>query len=36
MLSVFCSPNRYIQGKNATEVLGQEMASLIRPARHRN
>jgi glycerol dehydrogenase len=28
MLSVFCSPSRYTQGKNATAVLGQEMASL--------
>ncbi len=28
MLSVFCSPNRYTQGKNATGVLGQEMAGL--------
>jgi len=28
MLSVFCSPSRYTQGKNATDVLGQEMASL--------
>ncbi|MEJ2008222.1 MAG: glycerol dehydrogenase [Acidobacteriota bacterium] len=28
MLSVFCSPSRYTQGKNATQFLGQEMASL--------
>jgi glycerol dehydrogenase len=28
MLSVFCSPSRYSQGKNATAVLGQEMAGL--------
>jgi glycerol dehydrogenase len=28
MLSVFCSPSRYTQGKNATESLGQEMAAL--------
>jgi glycerol dehydrogenase len=28
MLTVFCSPSRYTQGKNATEVLGQEMAGL--------
>lgn len=28
MLSVFCSPSRYTQGKNATEFLGQEMATL--------
>ncbi len=28
MLSVFCSPNRYTQGENATECLGQEMAAL--------
>ncbi len=28
MLSVFCSPSRYTQGKNATAFLGQEMATL--------
>lgn len=28
MLSVFCSPSRYSQGKNATASLGQEMAGL--------
>jgi len=28
MLSVFCSPSRYTQGKNATASLGQEMARL--------
>jgi glycerol dehydrogenase len=28
MLSVFCSPTRYAQGRNATESLGQEIASL--------
>ena len=28
MLSVFCSPSRYTQGKNATASLGQEMAAL--------
>ena len=28
MLSVFCSPSRYTQGKNATAVLGTEMAGL--------
>lgn len=28
MLSVFSCPSRYTQGKNATEVLGQEMATL--------
>jgi len=28
MLSVFCAPSRYTQGKNATESLGQEMATL--------
>ena len=28
MLSVFCSPSRYTQGKNATASLGQEMAGL--------
>ncbi len=28
MLSVFCSPSRYTQGKNATQFLGQEMAAL--------
>jgi glycerol dehydrogenase len=28
MLSVFCSPSRYTQGKNATGSLGQEMARL--------
>lgn len=28
MLSVFCSPTRYTQGKGATESLGAEMAAL--------
>src|SRR5262245_28539560 len=28
MLSVFCSPSRYTQGKNATASLGHEMSSL--------
>src|SRR6476660_6178205 len=28
MLSIFCSPSRYTQGKNATAVLGAEMAGL--------
>jgi glycerol dehydrogenase len=28
MLSVFCSPSRYTQGKNATESLGREMKTL--------
>lgn len=28
MLSVFCSPSRYTQGRNATRFLGQEMSAL--------
>ena len=28
MLSIFCSPARYTQGKNATSSLGREMATL--------
>jgi glycerol dehydrogenase len=34
MLSVFCAPSRYTQGKNATQFLGQEMAvlGLVGPA----
>src|SRR5262245_19989013 len=28
MLSVFCSPTRYAQGRNATELLGQEIEAL--------
>lgn len=28
MLSVFCSPNRYTQGKNATAMLGPEMVTV--------
>lgn len=28
MLSVFCAPSRYTQGKDATRALGQEMAYL--------
>lgn len=28
MLSVFCSPSRYTQGKNATSALGAEMVGL--------
>lgn len=31
MLSVFCSPSRYTQGRNATEKLGEEMAALGLP-----
>lgn len=31
MLSVFCSPARYTQGRNATESLGAEMAKLGLP-----
>ncbi len=31
MLSVFCSPCRYTQGRNATESLGAEMARLGLP-----
>lgn len=28
MLSVFCSPGRYVQGRDATEQLGPQMAAL--------
>ncbi len=28
MLSVFCSPARYVQGRNATDWLGEEMSRL--------
>ena len=28
MLSVFCSPSRYTQGRNATASLGEEIARL--------
>jgi glycerol dehydrogenase len=28
MLSIFCSPARYVQGRDATEALGQEMEKL--------
>jgi glycerol dehydrogenase len=28
MLSVFCSPSRYTQGKHATASLGSEMLGL--------
>ena len=28
MLSVFCSPSRYTQGKGATAALGREMTAL--------
>src|SRR5712664_2269930 len=28
MLSIFCTPARYTQGKNATTFLGREMATL--------
>src|SRR5882762_1731994 len=28
MLSIFCSPPRYVQGKNATQSLGREMTVL--------
>jgi glycerol dehydrogenase len=31
MLSVFCSPSRYTQGRNATEKLGAEMSALGLP-----
>src|SRR5262245_54177742 len=31
MLSVFCSPARYTQGRNATEKLGEEMSRLGLP-----
>lgn len=31
MLSVFCSPSRYTQGRGATEKLGEEMAALGLP-----
>src|SRR6188768_1169017 len=31
MLSVFCSPSRYTQGRHATEKLGQEMSGLGLP-----
>ncbi len=31
MLSVFCSPSRYTQGRNATAKLGEEMAGLALP-----
>ena len=32
MLSVFCSPTRYTQGRNATESLGEEMSRLGLPS----
>lgn len=28
MLSIFCAPSRYVQGRDATYSLGQEMAKL--------
>ena len=28
MLSIFCSPSRYAQGRNATRFLGEEMSTL--------
>lgn len=28
MLSIFCAPSRYVQGRDATHSLGQEMAKL--------
>jgi glycerol dehydrogenase len=28
MLSVFCSPSRYTQGRGATAALGREMTAL--------
>lgn len=28
MLSIFCAPSRYVQGRNATEALGSELAKL--------
>ena len=28
MLSIFCSPSRYTQGRGATAALGREMAAL--------
>lgn len=31
MLSIFCSPSRYTQGKNATRFLGKELAALGLP-----
>ena len=31
MLSVFCSPSRYTQGRHATAKLGEEMAGLALP-----
>src|SRR5689334_8260915 len=31
MLSVFCAPTRYTQGRNATDSLGQEMKTLGLP-----
>jgi hypothetical protein len=31
MLSVFCSPSRYTQGKDATASLGSEMLGLPMP-----
>ncbi len=31
MLSVFCSPSRYTQGRGATEKLGEEMSALGLP-----
>jgi glycerol dehydrogenase len=31
MLSIFCAPSRYTQGRNATESLGREMATLGLP-----
>ena len=27
-LSVFCAPERYVQGKDATQLLGEEMQKL--------
>ena len=28
MLSIFCSPSRYVQGRYATEQLGPEMLAM--------
>lgn len=28
MLNVFCAPARYVQGRNATDILGAEMQKL--------
>src|SRR5688500_10243634 len=28
MLSIFCAPSRYVQGRDATEALGEQLAAL--------